>query len=297
MEMHQVKYFLAVCEHRNFTQAAQAANVSQPALTAAVKKLEAELGGAVFLRDRSGCRLTPLGELVRPRLQRIHDESAAALGDAVRYIRLDRVPIRIGLFETVGGQTLAGGIAEYQTANPSIEIEIIYRGPNAALSELRDGLLDLVIAPEDDFPTDIYKSEELLTESYQVVFARGHRFEALETVPLKEIAKEVYLDRPNCEMREELLALCNSTNMEIYASYRSNREDWLLLLAAQGVGVAILPDSCVPKQSSTVAARPLTSPRLDRRLLALRYRKQPVRSEVQHLVTSLAGANKRLQPK
>ena len=71
MEMNQIRYFLAVCENRNFTHAARASNVSQPSLTTAIKKLEDELGGPLFLRDRAGCRLTPLGKLVRPRLEKI----------------------------------------------------------------------------------------------------------------------------------------------------------------------------------------------------------------------------------
>ena len=49
MEMNQIRYFLAVCEHRNFTHAARASHVSQPSLTAAIKKLEEEMGGALFL--------------------------------------------------------------------------------------------------------------------------------------------------------------------------------------------------------------------------------------------------------
>lgn len=287
--MHQVKYFLSVCEHRNFTQAANAANVSQPALTTAIKKLEEELGGAVFLRDRSGCQLTQLGEVVRPRLQRIHDESLSAIKDAVRHIRLDRIPIRIGFFETVGGNAFAKNIAEFQTTNPSVEVEIIYRNPQEALEELRDGLLDVVVAPDIGFSADIYRADALLTEVYKVAFSVGHRFEAMNKIPLEEVSGEVYLDRPNCEMREELLSLCSSSGIEIYASYRSNRENWLLLLAAEGVGVAILPESCIPDPMPGIATRPLTKPDIERNLVALRYRKQPSKPMVQDLVRALTA--------
>lgn len=101
------------------------------------------------------------------------------------------------------------------------------------------------------------------------------------------MAKETYLDRPNCEMREELLALCKESGIDIYASYRSNRENWLLLLAAEGVGVAILPESCVPDPMSGIAARPLTEPQVSRELVALRYSKQPDRPELQALIHAL----------
>jgi len=62
MEMHQVRYFLAVCDELNFTRAAEKCNVAQPSLTRAVKLLEGELGGELFRRERPRVILTPLAE-------------------------------------------------------------------------------------------------------------------------------------------------------------------------------------------------------------------------------------------
>ena len=64
MEMHQVRYFLALCETLNFTRAAQRCNVAQPSLTRAIKNLEEELGGPLFRRERNRTHLTDLGRLV-----------------------------------------------------------------------------------------------------------------------------------------------------------------------------------------------------------------------------------------
>ena len=73
MKMHQIRYFLALCEERSFTRAAKTCSVSQPSLTNGVKALEDELGGDLFTR-RPRIALTPLGSAVRPRLLRIiHD--------------------------------------------------------------------------------------------------------------------------------------------------------------------------------------------------------------------------------
>ena len=81
MEMHQVRYFLAVCEALNFTRAAEACHVAQPSLTTAIKKLEAELGGELFRRERSRTHLTDLGKLMRPHLETIYAASEAAKAD------------------------------------------------------------------------------------------------------------------------------------------------------------------------------------------------------------------------
>ena len=67
MQMHQIRYFLALCDERNFTRAARRSGVSQPSLTNAIGGLERELGGALFVR-RPVVALTPLGHAVRPYL-------------------------------------------------------------------------------------------------------------------------------------------------------------------------------------------------------------------------------------
>jgi LysR family hydrogen peroxide-inducible transcriptional activator len=74
MKMHQIHYFLALCEDGNFTRAAQRCDVSQPSLSRAIKNLELKLGGALFYRSETETRLTKLGNLVKPRLQKIRLE-------------------------------------------------------------------------------------------------------------------------------------------------------------------------------------------------------------------------------
>src|SRR5690349_21468479 len=78
MEMHQVRYFLAICEEGNFTRAAKRCGVKQPSLTRAIQKLETELGGPLFIRTLKGATLSDLGRLVRRYLLQIDDSAARA---------------------------------------------------------------------------------------------------------------------------------------------------------------------------------------------------------------------------
>jgi DNA-binding transcriptional LysR family regulator len=66
MKMHQIRYFLAVCEEGNFTRAAKRCGVAQPSLTRAVKQLEIHLRGPLFVRSSKHCRLTELGTRIYP---------------------------------------------------------------------------------------------------------------------------------------------------------------------------------------------------------------------------------------
>jgi LysR family hydrogen peroxide-inducible transcriptional activator len=72
MQMNQVRYFLALCEERNFTRAAKHCGVSQPSLTNAIKRLERTLGGPLFHRDCRNTELTELGRVVKPYLKQIN---------------------------------------------------------------------------------------------------------------------------------------------------------------------------------------------------------------------------------
>src|ERR1700747_1401701 len=73
MEMHQVRYFLAVAQELNFSRAAERCNVSQPSLSRAILQLEGELGGQLFRRERHLTHLTDLGQMVRPHLETVYN--------------------------------------------------------------------------------------------------------------------------------------------------------------------------------------------------------------------------------
>jgi LysR family hydrogen peroxide-inducible transcriptional activator len=78
MEMHQVRYFLAVAEHLNFSRAAEICNVSQPSLSRAIQQLEGEFGGQLFHRERRFTHLTDLGQIVRPHLETVYAAAVKA---------------------------------------------------------------------------------------------------------------------------------------------------------------------------------------------------------------------------
>ena len=118
MEMHQVRYFLAVCETLNFTRAAQACDVSQPALTRAVHKPERELGGLLLRRESSLTHLTDFGRLVRPHLERMMAEAEAAKSTALRFLQMDNAQINLGVMCSVGPIRFMSFLADFRAGRP-----------------------------------------------------------------------------------------------------------------------------------------------------------------------------------
>jgi LysR family transcriptional regulator, hydrogen peroxide-inducible genes activator len=84
MELHQIRYFLAICKEGNFTRAARQCGVKQPSLTRAIQRLESEFGAVLFVRTRTGATLSALGRRLQPHLRRIADSADRAKATAAR---------------------------------------------------------------------------------------------------------------------------------------------------------------------------------------------------------------------
>ena len=92
MELHEIRYFLALSKTLNFTKAAEACHVSQPALTRAIRKMEDELGGLLFSRERNNTHMTELGRLIEPHLA----EVVAQAGEARLFNAMEWPGLRAG---------------------------------------------------------------------------------------------------------------------------------------------------------------------------------------------------------
>ena len=289
MEMQQIRYFLAVCDQGSITHAAQLTYVSQPSLTQAIKKLEDEMGGALFTRTRSGCQLTPLGRMVEANLRKIYKDLQSTKAEAIRFTRLNTIPLRIGLMTTIGAQRLSPCLARYQQEYPNIELELIVESEAELLKQLDSGLLDLVISAPAHVPAPPYQSTLLYEERYVIAFSPTHRFSQLQKIDLKAIQEEPYLDRLNCELREDLKCICHNQESDLYAAYRRNSEEWILQMVKAGIGVALMPEYTLPKQASDISYRYLYEPEISRQVYAIHTHQTSTKSELQALIVNLSS--------
>jgi DNA-binding transcriptional LysR family regulator len=288
MEMNQIRYFLAVCDHGSFTRAAQFTYVAQPSLTQAIKKLEDELGGELFTRDRSGCLLTALGRMVEPNLRRIFKETLTTKADAIRFTRLNSIPLRVGLMNTIGAQRLSSFFARYQQDYPNIELELLVDSEPVLLKQLESGLLDLVISAPTQLLGQPYQSTLLYKERYVVAFSHNHRFNQLNKIDLQDIQSEPYLDRLNCELKEKLRSLCQDREINLYAAYRSNNEEWILHMVRANIGVALMPEYTLPLNAEDVKYRYLADPEISRQVYAIYAPQTLKKSELKALIANLS---------
>lgn len=263
MELTQVRYVLAVYEARNFTRAAERCGVSQPSLTAAVKKLEHELGGPVFHRDRAGARLSPLGELLMPMFQRLAGEQQRVAEAARKYQLLDQAPLRVGVQRGVGPRGLAPAVGAFQSHAPGVEVEFLTHDRTQLLDRLEEGDVEVAIGISLPDPPGWLVCADVSVERYVVVLPPGHALVDKPALTLHDLHEVAYVDRLACDMRERLLQACAEADVRLYATYRTESEAWIEALVAGGIGIAVLPEFSV-STGSPLVIRPLVEPALSR---------------------------------
>ncbi|HEX2891434.1 LysR family transcriptional regulator [Vineibacter terrae] len=262
MEMHQIRYFLAVCETLNFTRAAEACNVTQPALTRAIQKLEEELGGLLFRRERSLSHLTDLGRLMRPRLERVLAQTEEAKATASSFLTLDNAPLNLGVMCTVGATRFVGFLADFQARHEGIELSVMEGVPGRLASLLEEGAIDVAVMAQPEPFSERMNVHPLYTERFLVAVPVGHRLEGKNAIQLADLEGESYLSRVNCEYRDHIRQMRERQNVNIRYAFRSERDDWIQTLVAAGMGFCILPETlpCLPG----IVTRPLLDPEITR---------------------------------
>ncbi len=262
MELHEIRYFLALGKTLNFTKAAETCNVSQPALTRAIQKMEDELGGLLFSRERNNTHLTELGRLLEPHLTEVLNRTHLAKETASRFLRLDSAQLRLGVMCTIGPVRFVSFLARFRQQNPGVDLTLVEQTPAQLTGLLNKGDIDAALmASPDGFP-DPLQAQALYPERFVIACSAGHRFARANALRVADLDGESYLQRLNCEYDGHLTEVCVSNGAKVVNSYGSEREDWVLTMVAAGMGVCFLPEfsNTVPG----VISRPVSDPAVQR---------------------------------
>jgi len=174
MEMQQVRYFLAVARTLNFTRAAEECNVTQPALTRAIKQLEDELGGELIRREGRNSHLTDLGNRMQPLLQQCYDSAISAKSLATKLKKGEVASLAIAVSWTLDIDLLLGPLRELVKSFPGLQLRL-RRGDAAAIAAmLKNGDVELAVGGALD-EWDRLDSWPMFTESFGVLVGASHK--------------------------------------------------------------------------------------------------------------------------
>lgn len=262
MELHEIRYFLALSKTLNFTKAAEMCNVSQPALTRAIQKMEDELGGLLFSRERSNTHLTELGRMLEPHLTEVLARTHAAKETAHRFLRLDSAHLKLGVMCTIGPVRFVSFLSRFRADNPGIDITLTEAVPDRLCELLAKGELDVALLARSDGFSEPLQPQPLYRERFVIACSAGHPFARKNAVSVADLDGQAYLQRINCEYRDFLRETCHANGAYLLGAFRSEREDWILTMVAAGMGICFLPEfsNTIPG----VISRPVIQPSVER---------------------------------
>jgi DNA-binding transcriptional LysR family regulator len=243
MEMHQVRYFLAVARVLNFTRAADECNVTQPSLTRAIKQLEAELGGDLFRRERPAAQLTELGQRMHPLLRQCYEAANGARELASSFKSGEVGALRIALTHSVDLSLLIPHLGQVKRLFNRLEFRFL-RGNSREVAEfLKKGEAELGIAAEISEEWDRLDTWPLFTENFQLVINRNHPLAAHEKIDFGDLRTEQLLSRNYCEHAARVNSSLREHGLDVDRSHEIASERDLIELLEADIGVALVPDT------------------------------------------------------
>lgn len=273
MEMHQIRYFLAACETRNFTRASELCAVSQPALTKAIKLLEEELGGPLFLRDSRPLQLTNLGRLLQERFGRLWGLTNEIKTTARTFLDLQTSNFTLGVVNTLGERRLSEVAASVQRTNPDISLSIRYLCQRTVLGDLQNGVVELAILVDDGRPELSAEISELLVEPYGVAMCPDHPLASRPAVQLAHLHEVDFVNRSHCECTQFFEELFAQRGVSLMVHLVSDQEEVCRRMVAAGLGVSLLPQGLADPM---VEFRPLIEPEVHRRIVVAHRSERPL---------------------
>ncbi|MGR3197518.1 MAG: hydrogen peroxide-inducible genes activator [Paracoccus sp. (in: a-proteobacteria)] len=293
--LRQLEYIAAVHQLGSFSLAADMLRVSQPSLSSQIAAVEADFGVRLFKRGRGGTQATAKGLECVLRARRILSEV-----ENLRHVMTSALPfggrLRLGVLPSIGPYLLPQVMHSLHRDQP--ELRVIVREENTLSLEegIRNGRFDAIISTPEDHPNTW--QHPLFTEALWVAVTTDHPIAELGQVGAADLTGQRLLTLDTGHRLARIVyGLAGLSGGIVSDDYEGTSLDSILLMAATGAGVAVLPDLFARRQAihrREVVVRPLNMPDANRGISLMFPIDQPVDDSRDHLIDALRNAARRL---
>jgi LysR family transcriptional regulator, hydrogen peroxide-inducible genes activator len=279
LKLKDLRYLVAVAECRHFGRAAERCFVSQPTLSAQLKKLEDYLGVQLVERQPNNVSLTDAGQQIVSRARRILDASE----EVVTLARSHGDPLagrlRVALLPTIGPYLLPRISQALRKLLPRLELQLYEYQTAQMLEKLQAGELDVGILA---LPVELegLAARELYTEPFIVALPAQHKLAKRDSLRMEDLQEEtlLLLEDGHC-LRDQALEVCSQVGVREKQDFRATSLETLRQMVATGAGVTLLPEMAsrgAYGNAKGVTIRPFAKPAPMRRVGAV-WRKTTAR--------------------
>ncbi|MEN9939045.1 MAG: hypothetical protein RLZZ387_5624 [Chloroflexota bacterium] len=292
MELHQLRYFVAVAETGGFVRAAQRCNVAQPSLSQQIIKLEQELGQPLFERVGRSVRLTAAGEALLPRARRILLEVQDARAQIVGEVEAGKGRLTVGVIPTVAPYLLPDAVRSFQQSYSEAHVTVLERLTERLIAGLVALEIDVcVLSLPIDNPQ--IATTVLCEEALVVALPHGHPLSTRAAVAVEELrgAPFIALDDEQC-FGQQVSAFCYERQVSPAVVCRVTQLSTMLRGVTAGMGVALVPQTLAATEAGACVYRPIAEAAPSRTIVAAwhagRRPSQLALHMIQHLREHLA---------
>jgi DNA-binding transcriptional LysR family regulator len=243
MEMQQVRYFIAVAKNLNFTRAAEDCNVTQPALTRAIKLLEYELGGDLIRREGRHTHLTDLGHRMLPMLRQCHEAALAAKALAKVVTKGDVATLSIAVARSLDSALVMGPLQEMYPAFPGIQIKLKRGSASEIAHMLKSGDVDIAMGGPLGETWDRLEAWPMFTESFDLVVSTSHPLAKDRAIDLdvELIREEQFLLLSGADLTDYELERFGASGVNLSGAHEVDSSRDMEALVSAGFGIAVAP--------------------------------------------------------
>tara|TARA_R110002096_G_scaffold170737_8_gene343295 strand:- start:103 stop:978 length:876 start_codon:yes stop_codon:yes gene_type:complete len=241
MDLYLLRYFLAVVETGSFTRAADKVFVTQPTLSAGIKKLESQVGQALFERTNRRVFLTDAGTRFLPRAKAILHECNLAVQSFKEAVSTP--VLRIGVLTTLSTREIGCLIAGFRDAAPQTTIEMVDGTEQELHNRLDDRSLDYALSLYRG--QDAEKAIPLKKERYVFILPENHPLTLRKELSAEDLGEEYMIVRSRCEVLSETSRYFTDRNVRPRLVYRTPNDSRAIEMVAAGIGGTVVPESLV----------------------------------------------------
>ncbi len=279
MELHQLRYFVAVVENGTFSRAAERVHVAQPSLSQQVRKLEDELGQPLFNRLGRSVELTDGGRQLLTRAREILRQ----VDDTQRQLQEsssgEAATLTVGALPMIAPYFLPPVMERFHREQPNVTLCLQEELTTRLVQEVIDGQLDFAIValPIND---PRLREEDLFAEPFYVVLPRDHRLAKRKApVTFKDLKNEAFILLHDMHrLGDKIMRICRHNEYHPNVLIRTLQLDTMHQFVARGFGISIVPEMARKEHGDGHVYRPLSGKNATRRVGVI-WRKKSYRSK------------------
>lgn len=245
MNLKDLKYLVAIADTGHFGRAAERTFVSQPTLSAQLKKLEEYLGVKLVERQPKNVQLTEVGKQIVVRARRMLDEGEEIVALARHNTDPLAGKLKVALIPTIGPYLLPRVMQKLRKALPHLGLMLYEYQTEPLLKRLRDGEIDLGILALPVNPEGL-ESRALYTEAFTVALPHNHPLASKSAIKVPDLKGHtlLLLEDGHC-LRDQALEVCSRIEVREVEDFRATSLETLRQMVIAGLGVTLMPETAV----------------------------------------------------